>query len=321
MNGMHQHDLWGIILAGGSGRRLQRFSRLFYGHDRPKQYCAFIGTRTMLRHTYDRARMLLEPERILTVTTRLHRRFAAESLPMVPERMIVEQPYCRETAAAMLLPLVKAAHRSPDSVVVVYPSDHFVLDGWKLSSAVAGAAAAVEREPESVVLLGVRPDRDDRGYGWIEQGDETMTAGSERLFSVRSFVEKPDSFARTRHDPQRTFWNTFIVVARTSLLLRLIDEHLPEWRGPFARYRETVDSWLEAAAIERAYAAVAPGNFSRRVLERSADRLRVMDISDVGWSDWGEERRIRDDAARFDLRLNLHHDERRLPFAPGLTVH
>jgi mannose-1-phosphate guanylyltransferase len=36
--------LWGIILAGGDGRRLQPFIRAYLGSDRPKQYCTFFGS-------------------------------------------------------------------------------------------------------------------------------------------------------------------------------------------------------------------------------------------------------------------------------------
>ena len=46
--------LWGIILAGGEGKRLQEFIRKRYGAERPKQYSAIIGKRSMLRHTLDR---------------------------------------------------------------------------------------------------------------------------------------------------------------------------------------------------------------------------------------------------------------------------
>ncbi len=37
--------LWGIVLAGGEGKRLQEFIRKRYGVERPKQYSAIIGKR------------------------------------------------------------------------------------------------------------------------------------------------------------------------------------------------------------------------------------------------------------------------------------
>ena len=40
--------LWGIVLAGGEGERLRGFIREILGTDRPKQFCAFCGQRTMI---------------------------------------------------------------------------------------------------------------------------------------------------------------------------------------------------------------------------------------------------------------------------------
>src|SRR6266511_5837089 len=48
---IEREHFWGIVLAGGEGKRLQPFIRACLGCDRPKQYCAFIHNRSMLRHT------------------------------------------------------------------------------------------------------------------------------------------------------------------------------------------------------------------------------------------------------------------------------
>lgn len=44
-----QTHLWGIILTGGDGKRLQPFVRTCFGNNRPKQYCTFFGDRSLLR--------------------------------------------------------------------------------------------------------------------------------------------------------------------------------------------------------------------------------------------------------------------------------
>ena len=46
---------WGIVLAGGEGSRIQHFLKEEFGLERPKQYCAILGNRSMLRHTIERA--------------------------------------------------------------------------------------------------------------------------------------------------------------------------------------------------------------------------------------------------------------------------
>jgi mannose-1-phosphate guanylyltransferase len=56
-----QDHLWGIVLAGGDGMRLRPFIQAYFNEDRPKQYCTFLGTQSMLRHTIRRAECLLPP--------------------------------------------------------------------------------------------------------------------------------------------------------------------------------------------------------------------------------------------------------------------
>jgi NDP-sugar pyrophosphorylase family protein len=98
----------GIVLAGGDGQRLQPFIRRFMGSDLPKQFVNLIGTRSMLEHTYSRAKRLIPPERIFTVIAQNHLKHQ-EVLIQVnarPARTIVLQPRNRETGPGILLHLI-----------------------------------------------------------------------------------------------------------------------------------------------------------------------------------------------------------------------
>jgi len=46
-------------------------------------------------------------------------------------------------------------------------------------------------------------------------------------------------------------------------------------------------------------------NFSKTILERCADHLCVMEISDICWSDWGNESRVLRDIDRLHLKLHI----------------
>src|SRR4030095_13078772 len=49
MNGGKKYDhVWSIILAGGDGERLRSLTEAWLGYHKPKQYCVFTGTRSML---------------------------------------------------------------------------------------------------------------------------------------------------------------------------------------------------------------------------------------------------------------------------------
>jgi mannose-1-phosphate guanylyltransferase len=294
-------DLWGIVLAGGSGTRLRSFTRRLYGDDRPKQYCAIIGRRTMLQHTHDRALMLVEPDRLLTVVSHDHLPYAREQIyPCFRDHLIV-QPYCRETAAAVLLPLSKVHHIDPESISVIFPSDHFILDEWKFINDVKKAAFYVELHPETIVILGVTPDREDHAYGWIEKGDELF----ERMFEVRRFEEKPLHSADQQQKDGKYLWNTFVTIGRTGTLMDKIREKIPQAYNAFEIYRRSIGTIVETQSVSAVFDRLESVNFSTDVLEQITSSLVAMDISDVGWSDWGEEYRIREDAARYDLRLKV----------------
>ena len=306
MSILRTRDFWSIVLAGGSGCRLRGFTRRLYGEDRPKQYCSFIGRRSMLQHTIDRALLLVNENRLLTVVSQNHLRFVREQIPAQYEDRVIIQPYCRETAPAIILPLSKIHHRDPESVTVIYPSDHFILDEWKFISDVKRAAEYVERHPEKIILLGVHPDREDHGYGWIEKGERV----NDRMFCVDRFMEKPFRSEEDKCMSGRFFWNTFVIIARTGTLMDMIKEKIPQAYEAFDVYRRSIDTLVEQQAVSSAYERLQTVNFSTAVLERISEDLLVMDISNVGWSDWGEEYRIREDVARYDLRLKMPEAEK-----------
>lgn len=120
-------DLWGIVLAGGEGERRMEFVRECLGSEAPKQFCSFLGQRTMLEHAVDRAAMLIPRSRVVVVATANHWRYYVEEyLGPASPKLVLLQPDQRDTAPGILLPLAHVLHQNPHAVVVVLPSDHFV---------------------------------------------------------------------------------------------------------------------------------------------------------------------------------------------------
>src|SRR5206468_1473140 len=85
------------------GARLASLTRRLTGDERPKQFCRLIGDDTLLEQTRRRARVLIAPERLLTVVTRHHERFYLPALADAPPRSIIVQPENRGTAPAELI--------------------------------------------------------------------------------------------------------------------------------------------------------------------------------------------------------------------------
>lgn len=96
--------LWSIVLAGGEGTRVGSFVQRWLGRPRPKQFCTFVGTRSMLQHTLDRAARLASVERSVLVIAHTHRQEAMIQLDGRGVGTVLLQPANRGTGAGVFFP-------------------------------------------------------------------------------------------------------------------------------------------------------------------------------------------------------------------------
>ena len=76
--------LWVVILAAGEGKRVKDLTRDRWGRPAPKQYALIDGRTTLLDVTLERARKIAPPERIVTVVAAQHRRWWASEPAQLP---------------------------------------------------------------------------------------------------------------------------------------------------------------------------------------------------------------------------------------------
>jgi len=179
-----------VVLAGGDGERLRPFTERWLGTPTPKQYCTFVGTRSMIDHTLDRAAQWCEPDRVVTVVAEAHRGILASRPARRSDGQWVFQPANRDTAAGVLLGLAHVLERDPHSTVAIFPSDHFIYPEWRFVRAARTAAAAAE-STDCMILLGVPAAHLELDYGWIVPGDALACVDGRPILAVESFLEKP----------------------------------------------------------------------------------------------------------------------------------
>lgn len=278
---------WVLVLAGGDGRRLNGLTRDAAGRTVPKQYCDFGTGRSLIGRALNRALALAPHDRVVAVVASSHREWWLHELDALPPENVIEQPANRGTAAGILLPLLHVATRDPEATVVVLPSDHHVEDEDALARAVTGAAAAVGRHPDSVVLLGITPDRPDTEYGWVLPDGSADDAGPDAR-RVAAFVEKPVELEAIRLFSRGAVWNSFMFAARALTLIEMFSGRMPEL---LASMRAALDD-TTPGRLSDLYGTLPMRDFSREVLEGSPERLRVIAVPPCGWTDLGTPARL-----------------------------
>jgi mannose-1-phosphate guanylyltransferase len=283
---------WAVVLAGGDGIRLRSLTRAIVGDDRPKQYVPLVGADSLLRQTLARAARLSPTERTVVVSQERHAGWLAAEFGADRGPKVLLQPENRDTAAGVMLPVYWIAARDPGATVVVFPSDHFVLEGAAFLAHVAEVVAFVERQRDGVVLLGARATEPDTEYGWIEPGEAVGATTSGPISRVARFREKPKREAAAMCLSREWLWNTFVMVAKASTLVSVADVLLPELHRRLTAATPLFGTQREAWAIRQAYQSLPRQNFSEMVLQAALPFLAVSVLPPLTWSDLGTPQRL-----------------------------
>jgi mannose-1-phosphate guanylyltransferase len=262
------------------------------GDERPKQFCPILNNRTLLDETRSRVALSIRESNIFFSLTRKHEAFYERPLWNVPEQNLIVQPENKGTAPAILYSLMRLARISPNATVAFFPSDHYFSDNEAFMDHVNSAYNAADLNPDSVVLLGIEPQKPETAYGWIEPATSLFGDLSKSVTRVNRFWEKPTAGVAKRLMSVGCLWNSFVMVGRVAAFIEMFREHLPEMFRMFAASARLFGTQQEAAVIRSIYSGIGETNYSSEVLEKSAEKLLVMRVGDVGWSDWGEPQRV-----------------------------
>jgi mannose-1-phosphate guanylyltransferase len=284
--------LWAIVLAGGEGLRLRSLTRHLYGEDRPKQYAALLESRSLLRQTLDRVALLIPPERTVVVTLSSHARFVDAELRGSAVPRVLAQPCDRGTAAGVLLPAHWILARDPLATVVVFPSDHVILEEAAFMGHVAEVARFVNQHRDWTVLLGAQPTEPEAEYGWIEPAEPVGWTGQGPLYRIRRFQEKPSREVAEALFQAGCLWNTFVFAVGAATLIEAGQKCLPSLHDRLARIVAFAGTEHEGWAIQHGYALAPTANFSRSILEACPVPLAVSKVPALFWCDLGTPDRV-----------------------------
>lgn len=212
-----------VLLCGGSGTRLWPTSRQSF----PKQFARLVGEESLFQAS---ARRLSGDgfAAPLVVTGDLFRFVVNEQLAQVSlaAAATLIEPEARNTAPAVLAAALWLAERDPDALMIVSPADHVISDAPGFRAAIATAAPAAKAG--AIITIGIRPDRPETGYGYLElmEGADASAATVQQL---ARFIEKPEAArAEAMASSGRYLWNAGIFLFQAKTVIAAFGRHAPE---------------------------------------------------------------------------------------------
>ncbi|WP_425046114.1 mannose-1-phosphate guanylyltransferase/mannose-6-phosphate isomerase [Primorskyibacter sp. S87] len=271
-----------LLLCGGSGTRLWPLSRKSY----PKQFANLTGEESLFQASARR----LSGEGFaapLVITGSDFRFIVLEQLAgaeIAPAATLIE-PEGRNTAPAILAAALVLEAQEPGALMLVAPSDHVIPDADRFRAAVIAATPAAQAG--QLVTFGIRPDRAETGYGWLELTQAPDTEFSPLPQPLKAFVEKPDTAAAQQMlDAGSYLWNAGIFLFSTAALIDAFQAHAPAMLDGARKA-------VAAAEKDLGFTRLAPDHWATlddisidyAVMEK-ADNLTVVPYGGV-WSDLG----------------------------------
>jgi len=299
-----------VVMAGGQGTRFWPLSR----KSRPKQLLNMVGTESMLALTVRRLEGLVSADQILVVTGRDIEQAVREDLPHLPSENILAEPQGRNTAPCVAWASVTVRDRfGPDTVISVFPADHYIADEESFQNAFTSAVAYAQQG--DIVTLGITPTRPETGYGYLRFGDFCPEIESVpcRVRTLQAFVEKPTfSQALTYLREGRYLWNSGMFFFRSDVILEEFETHLPEVLTLMEAVSTASSGKGYTEALEHAYRESPSISIDFGIMEHSE---RIVTIpSNLGWSDVGNWRALmdfRDEGQDCYIRGEVHCEETR----------
>ncbi len=271
-----------IIMAGGVGVRFWPISTTA----RPKQFIDILGTgETLIQMTHKRFEKIIPAENIYVVTNLQYRDLVKDQLPGMKDEQILCEPARRNTAPCIAYASYKIWQRDKEANFVVAPSDHIILHEDNFLRVISSALKASAANG-SLLTLGIKPNRPDTGYGYIQYRDEILYPENPRIKKVKTFTEKPVlEMAKTFLESGDFLWNSGIFIWKADTIIKAFDKHLPEISKIFSDGMDAYNTPQEEPFIKQAYSVCTNISIDYGVMEK-ADNVLVF-MADFGWSDLG----------------------------------
>ena len=280
MKSTTKNNLWAVILAGGSGKRLWPLSRASF----PKQFIDFNNTGSLLSNSIRRASGLNSLKEILIVAGESHLKLIEKTLDDFNNIncSILIEPEGRNTAPAIFSAAQYIFSCDDDSTMLVMPSDHH-YEQEALNNTVESVLKV--KDKNQIITFGVRPISPEVGYGYIRHNQ-----AEDVLKKVLLFKEKPDlETAKEYLATNEFYWNSGINIFDSDYIIQEFNKHLEELVTIDLEFNKE-DNLIKIGKEE--FSKIPNISIDYAVLEKSQNTYTTEFLGQ--WSDVGSWHSLRD---------------------------
>jgi mannose-1-phosphate guanylyltransferase len=254
--------LHAVVLCGGRGERFWPKSRRAL----PKQFITLFGRQSLTQETSARVLPLCPLKRQLFVAPAEFQSVLRRQLGR--DAHLVFEPMGRNTAPAIGLAAEYLKHEDPNATMLVLPADHLIEDRAAFLKAVQMGAQLAQKR--LLVTFGIRPERPDTGYGYIQLGSRVAGKGRLTAYRVLGFREKPSpARARAYLAAGNYVWNSGMFIWRVDAILAAFQKFMPEFHAKLEEFSMTIGTRREKSAIVRLYRETPSISIDYAVMEKA----------------------------------------------------
>lgn len=272
--------LTALIMAGGKGTRFWPAST----EEKPKQFLSLINDSTMIQETVKRLLPLIDMNHIFVCTGEKYKDLCKKQLPELPERNIIVEPIGRNTAPCVLLSTLYISQIYPNSNIVVLSSDA-IITNEKEQLAVFKDANDFLKKNDGIITIGVKPDRPEVGYGYIQFKNEYIVSGEHEIKNVDSFKEKPTfEVAKEYVEDGHYLWNAGMFMFNSEFMKTQYKVYARQIYEVLSSL-PNIDSEYYVNELKCKYKLCESISVDYAIVEKTKD-LYVVPV-DFGWDDVG----------------------------------
>ena len=265
-----------VVLSGGSGTRLWPISRTKF----PKQFNDLFAE-PLQNSTLKRLGRFGQP---MIITSQILRDFTEKKAKEsgFPNIEVVYEPFGRNTAPAIaVLCRLLELQAKTQTVIGIFPADHLIENEEEFASAIDLADQSAQRG--KVVTLGLKPDRAETGYGYIQTTTRPANFNQKlSSYEVVKFHEKPNLETAQSFLAQGSFyWNAGIFVFPVYLMIELFKRYQPQiWAG-------VASLKADLSNIKEIYERMPSISIDYAIMEKLSGQELLCVPCNPGWSDVG----------------------------------